>query len=288
MTAFEFTALDTPVGVDFYPAEGQAKATILYYHGGGLLYGTRADLPAQYIQMITQSGRHLLCMDYLLAPESALGEIHASVDRGIEWFLRERRRTLGIQCGPYVLFGRSAGAYLALTAAHRKCLSRKDAPAAVASFYGYPSLLHPDFSAPNAAYLAYAPVDPSLPARYRGRPRVSSGPPAERFSLYVGARQQGNWPAAVLPGAGELERFSLSDDALAQLPPTFLSASTADKDVPFSVSKQLGRTIPRASFYPVYYREHDFDRDPRQPEGPEAYRRLLAWLDEVVGGQNEM
>ena len=108
----------TPIRLDVHPTPSPAKAAILYLHGGALLYGTRQDLPSSYIQTITGRGFYLVCADYLLSPESPLRDIHHSVDLVFDWFLSHCREHLG-PAVPYVLFGRSAGGYLALTLAHR-------------------------------------------------------------------------------------------------------------------------------------------------------------------------
>ena len=101
---------------------------------------------------------------------------------------------------------------------------------------------------------------------------------ARRYSIYVYARQTGTWPAFL--GAPEiLSRCSLTDEDLAQLPPCFFTASTGDQDVPFRESKQLAARIPGSRFLPVYYLEHDFDRDTTKKEGPQAYREAIAWMD---------
>ena len=44
------------------------KARILYFHGGGLLYGSREDLPMLHISRLTQAGYEILAFDYPLAP----------------------------------------------------------------------------------------------------------------------------------------------------------------------------------------------------------------------------
>lgn len=36
------------------------KAKIFYFHGGGLLYGFRKDLPEKHISVITQAGYEII------------------------------------------------------------------------------------------------------------------------------------------------------------------------------------------------------------------------------------
>lgn len=272
-----FFCSGTPVSADLYPAAGRARGALLYFHGGGLLYGTRTDLPPAYIKMITDRGYHLICLDYLLAPESDLAQIHASVDRGLEWFLALRAREL--HACPFLLFGRSAGAYLALCLAHRLREGGGEQPAALWAFYGYHTLLHPFFSGPSAHYRTLPSIPSSMVPDLRGNLPISAAPIEQRFFLYVHARQQGKWLDLLAPDSTWLPRFSVPEESLKYLPPTFLTASTADQDVPFSFSKKLSLQIPQNQFLPVFGLEHDYDRDPDLPESRRLYASALDWTD---------
>lgn len=269
----------TPIAADVYPASVPCKGAILYYHGGGLLYGQRTDLDTSYIQAITERGYHLVCMDYLLAPESSLEQIHASVDRGLAWFLEAREQELGMGRCPFVLFGRSAGAYLALCLAHRLARSGGEQPAALWAFYGYHTLLHPFFSGPSAHYRMLPMIEQAMVPDLRGAQPISSAPIEQRFFLYVYARQQGKWLDLLAPDRAQLEHFSIPDEDLKLLPPTFLTASTADQDVAFSFSKKLSQQIPDARFLQVFGLEHDYDRDPGRIESQTLYQAALDFLD---------
>ena len=70
----------------------------------------------------------------------------------------------------------------------------------------------------------------------------------------------------------------MSESDIAKLPPLFVTASTADADVPFSESKQLARLARRVVMKPVYDLEHDFDRDTGNPVGLAIYREAIAWM----------
>lgn len=279
MTTYTFDCGGTPVSADFHPAAGAGKAVLLYFHGGGLLYGQRDDLPPAYLEAITSRGYHLLCLDYLLAPESSLEQIHASVDRGFEWFLGARESLLGIGSCPFVLFGRSAGAYLALCLAHRLARSGGEQPLALWAFYGYHTLLHPFFFGPSAHYRLLPMISPSMIPDLRGAHPISSAPIEQRFFLYVYARQQGKWLDLLAANRTQLTRFAVPDEELNRLPPAFLTASTADQDVPFSFSKKLSLQIPHARFLQVFGLEHDYDRDPGRPESHALYQAALEFLD---------
>ncbi len=289
MNPYEFTTEQgITLKVDVHRAgTGRRGASVLYFHGGGLLCGTRDDLPSLYLEMFTAQGYDVYCFDYPLAPECNLGQIHEAVFSCLKWFLTRER-------GPFFLFGRSAGAYLALYLAHAARLAGLPAPAGILSFYGYPGLLDPEFSKPSAYYKKFLPMDASIVARLtdkNGGP-VVYGPLKDRYLLYVYARQTGAW-ARLLCGLGAsatqdvsspagmdlLVRHSLTPEDLAQLPPAFLTASSTDQDVPFGSSKRMARLIPGAQFHPVYNMEHDFDRDAGRPEGREAYETALKWME---------
>lgn len=278
MKTFSFSCRGIPLCADFHPAQGPAKAVLLYYHGGGLLYGQRNDLPDEYIGQITQAGYHLLCMDYLLGPEASLSQIHQSIDAGFAWFLSIREELLGGNC-PFVLFGRSAGAYLALTLAHRLIQNGGPAPRALLPFYGYHHFDHPFFQNPSAHYKGFPPVSPGELPSFEASTPLSSASVEERFYIYVYARQSGRWAAMLDSEDTSGRAWGVPEEALARLPPAFLTASTADQDVPFSFSQKMSRLIPNSVFLPVHGLEHDYDRDPSRKESQDLYARCLQWLD---------
>lgn len=260
------------------------KIALFYIHGGGMLYGERDDLPAPYIHMILDSGYTLICVDYPLAPEASLPQTLESL--AATW---EEQVGDALELGTYrewCLFGRSAGAYLALML--QRELNRRGArkPLGILDFYGYHDLTDPAFSKPAKRYLALpeitsAQVDAIV---MNGAEMPTSGAKAKRFSLYVCARQHENaWLRMMgLDGHDEIMRWSLSPEDIAALPPLFITASTGDEDVPIRQSKTLWRSAPKAVMHQVYYLEHDFDRDTANPAGKEAYEKALAFLEELA------
>ena len=61
--------------------------TIIYFHGGGLLYGVRDDLPKIYVNQFLDSGYDLLLLDYPLAPESNIDTILSSSLDEVYYFI---------------------------------------------------------------------------------------------------------------------------------------------------------------------------------------------------------
>lgn len=259
---------------------------LVYYHGGGFLYGERDDLPRSYVEMFTRAGYTIVAFDYPLAPELSLEEsvtfsLHALcelVEHGLN----------ALDCAEYALFGRSAGAYLALKLAALMQSDRQglEQPRAVLDFYGYWQLDDAFMTQPSTHYLKMPAVDKDTAKRLAGAmgELVFEGPRRSRFALYVHARQTGCWGEMLgLADTGMRSALSLSNADVAALPPVFIAASTGDADVPLKQSKTLWRRAPHAQMHQVYYLEHDFDRDTANPAGREAYEHALAFLAEVFG-----
>ena len=269
--------------------EGLSRLAVLYYHGGGFLYGTRDDLPRPYVDRILGAGMALVAIDYPLCPESTLAQ---SIDASAQVLGRVVGGLLPeLGCTGYVLFGRSAGAYLALMMAKRaRNLSPElPRPHAVWDFYGYHDLTAPFFRETSAHYAKMAPIseeEAAVLCRGTGgalpTAPVSSAPVSARFALYAFARQTGRWGELLgLQDPDAARALSLSPADIAALPPIFITASTGDNDVPLRQSKALARAAPSASMHQVYYLEHDFDRDTSNPAGMEAYCLALDFLKQL-------
>ena len=93
--------------------ESAPRACILYFHGGGLLYGNREDLPDGHIAALTKAGYAILAFDYPLAPAAGIGQILSDVISSVNDFCTHNMESAGGPL-PFFLWGRSAGAYLCL------------------------------------------------------------------------------------------------------------------------------------------------------------------------------
>ena len=126
-----------------------AKACILYFHGGGLLYGSREDLPRRHIDTLTRAGYIIISYDYPLAPAARLDTIMGDVCSSITHYINHPE----IYCGrklPFFLWGRSAGAYLCLLAGAKGNLPA--VPAGILSYYGYGFLCDHWYETPSGFY----------------------------------------------------------------------------------------------------------------------------------------
>ncbi|MGY3777937.1 alpha/beta hydrolase [Isobaculum melis] len=261
----------------FYPAKNQVKnKTIIYFHGGGLIWGNRFDLPDSYIQQFLEAGYHFLTVDYPLAPECTLPEIYHAIQQSILWFSQEAASTLGIHSTQYFLFGRSAGAYLAFLCGKDKSLPT---PQKIISFYGYPRINESFYLQPSSYYLKFPRFAKELVQAMKQPIPIVNGTLETRYGIYIYARQAGAWLDLLLPDKTTMQDYSLTDTDLAQLPPTFIAQSNQDQDIPYQVGLQLQQLIPQNKFAMVTGLPHDFDKNTEDQQAKKVYLELIDWLD---------
>lgn len=252
--------------------------TIIYFHGGGLLYGVRDDLPELYVNKFLSAGFDLLALDYPLAPESKLDLIIDSSLQALNFYLENYNNVLGLEDNKYLLFGRSAGAYLCLNLCNLIVENNSSLPLGIISLYGYARLDEVEFITPSKHYNKLAKVPDEGIEKIISSMPITYGPMSERFSLYIKARQEASW-VKYLCDNDDLQKYSLSEESLRKFPPTFLAAATLDPDVPYRASKNLSKIIPNSVLITVYKDEHDFDRDLSDNTGICTYDKIISWID---------
>lgn len=252
------------------------KPTIFYIHGGGLIYGNRNDLPSPYVNLFLKAGYSLFSIDYCLAPECAYEEITNSVNTGLDYFLANYQN-LGLKNSDYILFGRSAGAYLCMQLL-AGTLTKK--PTAFIDFYGFESLLSANLKKPNPMYASYPKVTFEEAQSMISASPVTSSSVEARFLLYVYARQSSQWQKMIFKNSQDKER-RLSNEALQSFPPTYMCQSSSDPDVPFTNSIMLKAKLPAAKLIPINSKEHDFDREVNS-ENINQYQKVIQWLDTLT------
>lgn len=289
------TYKETALQATFYrpPSTQTYRATLIYFHGGGLVFGQRDDLPDIYIEQLTQAGYGLLAVDYLLAPETTLDIILEQAQLAITWFLTATESPtdeLHLATQRHYLFGRSAGAYLALYLGAQQAKTRTEkleanakdlteTAAGIISFYGYYNLNEASFTVPSRHYLSFKQVPPaSVEKLIRQQPLVT-GPMDERYVIYLAGRQAGDWIKRLLPADHSARDYSLSQSDLKTLPKTFIAAASGDTDVPVRQSRLMSQHIPDADLHIIESTEHDFDRTQIETHGLPVYQSLLSWLD---------
>lgn len=296
------------------------QATLLYFHGGGLIFGQRDDLPETYLTLLTQAGYGILAIDYLLAPESRLDLIIDYAQAAVDWFLasasqtaadassakpkndnngnsqtdniqeltvdadnkHENKNKLNLPHNRYYLFGRSAGTYLALyLAAHHDQRSHSQQAEGIIALYGYFTLNEASFNIPSRHFLQFNTVpERSIQKLIRQTPLVT-GPMTERFVIYLAARQTGEWIPQLLPKNASARDYSLTPADLKALPKSFIAAGVKDPDVPVRQSRLMSQNIPQSQLHLIDTVEHDFDRTQIETHGRILYGNILTWLNEL-------
>lgn len=246
-------------------------ACILYFHGGGLLYGSRDDLPQPHLQILTKAGYTIIAFDYPLAPAARISMILEDVIDSVNDYIK-RPQAYTKERLPYFLWGRSAGAYLCLIAASGNRLLKP--PNGIISYYGYGFVSDGWFDSPTSYYCSFPPVDKSclksLPSEIHG-----SGSLDTHYSAYVYARQTGLWRSLFYQGREKDFFLQYSLRACQQLPcPLFCAHSTSDPDVPYAEFLELCKKYQPKRFV-VSGIIHDFDR---QPDHPDTVRLLESTL----------
>jgi acetyl esterase/lipase len=110
--------------------------TLVWIHGGALMWGSRTSLPAWQLALYLRSGFQVVAIDYRLAPETPLDQIVSDVEEAFHW-LRIDGPRLGLDSERVGVVGYSAGGYLALLTGHRV----RPRPRALVSMYGYGDIL---------------------------------------------------------------------------------------------------------------------------------------------------
>ncbi len=267
---------DLALEADFYKSiHNHQHKTIIYIHGGGLIYGTRDDLPFEYLQQFLENGYNIFAIDYPLCPEVKIDMVLNSCKKALDWFINNAASALLLNSNDYFLFGRSSGGFLAnyLTARYD---GKK--PLKLISLYSYFSLEHPKLIKPNKHYQSFPEIPLHVVERSIQSAPLTKGSIQKRYSIYVHYRQKGRWVASLIDSLSSLKQYSLSDKELASFPPTFLSASDDDQDVPPEITSHLAGIIPGAKCYQVHKLVHDFDRDTKLAESKILYNSIIDWL----------
>lgn len=240
----------------YYNPQIPAKACILYFHGGGLLYGSRNDLPSLHTDMLTNAGFAIIAFDYPLAPAAKLDVILSDVISSIDDYILHPEKYSSKKL-PYFLWGRSAGAYLCLLAAASK--KTASPPLGILSYYGYGFLDGNWFNAPSTYYNSLPPVNVSclqaLPQELH-----TEGALDTHYSAYVYGRQSGTWKSLFYEGREKYFFLDYSLRACDTLPcPLFCAHSINDTDVPYAEFLELCSKY-NAQRFVASSNTHDFDR----------------------------
>jgi len=261
-----------------------AGPVLVWIHGGGLIMGGRADLPAWQRDAYLDAGYSVVAIDYRLAPETKLPAITEDVEDACRW-VRERFSTI-LRGGSQrtAVIGHSAGGYLTLMAG----LRIQPSPGALVSFYGYGDIAADWYAQPDPFYCRQPAVSRREAYALVGE-KVLSEASGERHRgrFYLYCRQQGLWPREVAGHDPETEPeafvpFCPVRNVSADYPPTLLLHGTDDTDVPYAQSVMMAEALARAGveheFITLRGGGHGFDGDAQDPEVARTFERVLHFL----------
>ncbi len=146
---------DETFGADAVPAtlfrpRGAAGGTILFVHGGGFAFCSRRTHERFMRLLAKEAGHTVVGIDYRLAPEhpypAGLNDTVAALRAVLQ-----RPEILGLEPGPVIIAGDSAGANLALAATLREMTAKQALPAGCLLLYGTYAA---DFDTPSYADFA--------------------------------------------------------------------------------------------------------------------------------------
>ncbi len=233
----------------------QTKGCLLYFHGGGLFFGHRNDLPALHLETLTSRGYCILTFDYPLAPEAQIKEILEDVSASVNYYIHDFD-LIDTSTLPYFLWGRSAGAYLILLTAGKSTFDKS--PSGILSFYGYGLLTDSWYNEPSKSYL-------QLPLIKResllSSDKITGYKNVEKyFGYYIHARQTGNWTSLFFNGRDKDLFINYSLRLVDTFDtPLFCTHATGDSDVPYSEFLALMQKY-HPTTHIVSSDIHDFDR----------------------------
>lgn len=257
------------------------ERTLIYFHGGGLVYGDKEDLPSRYIDILTDNAFLVVSFDYPLAPEMKLPGIIEACTLQVENFLNGGLISDEVHFPEekeYFLMGRSAGAFLCTQVASRVSIP----PQGLGLFYGYYKLTDAEFTFPNRFYKQLKEVNKAVVTGLTQSAPITLGPLATRYPIYLYARQTGDWMNLLTGGNREqLQEYSLTPADLTKLPPAYITAATKDPDVPPRQSRFMANNIPNAQLTIIESNEHDFDRTDIETLGVPVYNEMIQFFKEL-------
>ena len=261
------------------------QGVLLYFHGGGLIFGHRHDLPDTHILTFLNKGYAVISFDYRLGPASEISEIMEDVCFSVDWYLKNQTQLFG-RILPYYLFGRSAGAYLCLLAGKKEF---DQSPAGILSYYGYTFLEEGwyKYPAPHYQKLGEALDGLDTKAMYHTAQReiCTQAPPKQRYALYADARRSGTWLSCFHKGREKdfyLNYTFRGQTDFSQYPPVFLAHSLRDTDVPYMESKRLTSLLPKTQLHTAGGSVHEFDEQ-QGFAAKEVLEKSCAFLERCTG-----
>jgi acetyl esterase/lipase len=242
---------EVAVRADVYRAsDDKTRPAVVWIHGGALIVGSRADVPAQLLDLCKREGFILVSLDYRLAPEVKLPAIAEDIRDAFRWIHKEGPRLFQVDLDRIVVSGGSAGGYLTLLAG----ASVRPRPKALVAYWGYGDVDGPWYTTPSDFYRKKFPLLNKDEVSRAVGDKVLTGTTGDtgkaRGLFYRYLRQNGFWTKEVSGFDPKTDRAKLGPfcpvrNVTADYPPTLLIHGTDDDDVPYEQSAAMDKELTR-------------------------------------------
>lgn len=230
------------VKADLFSGSGNVKLkpVTIWIHGGGLLFGSRSDLPEEQLNFYLTAGYSVVSIDYRLAPETKLPEIVSDVRDAVKWVHLYGKDSLRIDPDKIFVVGHSGGAYLALVSGYAKGVR----PKAIVSFYGYGDIRSEWYTNPDTLHFSKTTISQEAARKLIRDSVITSASVEDRLALYFYSRQTGTWPFLVTNRNPRKEQewfdtYCPIKNIDSRYPPVLLIHGDKDTDVPYYESTRL-------------------------------------------------
>lgn len=279
MTILNTQTLEIPTQDNFnlettiYKPAHQPKGVIVYYHGGGLIFGTPDDLPIEIKEILTQNF-YLVEAPYRLAPEASYDTILSDALTVFD-AIQTQFNDL-----PIFTFGRSSGGYLAFQIAKQREV------AGILDFYATTQINIPEFRDEHQVFKQQTSHLSEAMIQFMLQPNpITNGPSQFRYPLYLYTRGNGIWYDYLKIKHPEDPQYNLSDDELSAMPPVFIAHARGDIDVPYSESLRVMEFVQKTKCITIESDAHDFDRQ-YTVESKAVYEQAVAFLLDCIKDQD--
>ena len=265
----------------------ELKPGIIWLHGGGLIFGSRTDLPEEQLNFYLANGYNVLSIDYRLAPETKLPEIVNDIKDAFEW-VHSNGSTLGIDSAKIFVIGHSGGAYLALISG---CFE-KNPPKAIVSFYGCGEIYSGWYNKSGSLYAGDILTAEEEAKKLISDSALTSASFEDRFDLFILCEEKGFWPLLVTGHNPVNEKqwyepYCPIHNINATYPPVLLIHGDKDTYVPVEQSilldKELESNNIRHKFIRVKNYGHAFDLLEGGLSNPDISKVFLEVIDFLNG-----
>jgi acetyl esterase/lipase len=260
----------------FIPNIKQKHPVIVYFHGGGFIFGNRDEgLEDVLRDSLLAHNYAVVSADYRLAPETKLDEILKDVSDVVIYLRKKGVKKFNINPDKIAVAGGSAGGYLALSTGYKV----QPPPRAIIAI-STPT----DFSASNVEKGDEAILKQPGPYDIVSDKIVSYGDYTTRMDLwrFLAKNKLGNseiFGFDVTKDTTRLKTFMLTKHITSSFPPTLLLHARNDHLVPLSAVEPFEKFLKEKGVESELFLVEEGHNNQLIKNNPEAIEKLILFLD---------